>query len=200
MKKYQRNLLILNIIYTMLAVFSCITGFLNLLNEELGLFLLIVLFIVLVLGTISIWLFYFGKLKVSLVIFKIKKIIKTITILFLLWIIIMLLFVAQDCANAFGQNNEISSVDRIQVAWPFVLIGIFYLTYMIIYFVFFKQLENSNVSNTTAIVVIVANVINIVSLIIYSVLMIYNILLVINFILYIITLIISSFIIFNKKL
>ena len=46
MKKYQRNLLILNIIYTMLAVFSCITGFLNLLNEELGLFLLIVLFIV----------------------------------------------------------------------------------------------------------------------------------------------------------
>ena len=198
MKNYHRSLFILNIIYIIFAILVCVTSLFNLIKEELGFFFIIIVFIIMILGIIGMIMFYIGKTKTSIILFRIKKILKTIAILFILFIIVMLLFVAQDCSNAFNQNNEVSSIDRIQVAWPFALLGIFYLAYMIIYMVFFKHLENEEVNKSISILVIIADVFNIISLVFYCILMIENILVVVTLILYIVILIVSSVIIFNK--
>lgn len=203
MEKKNRNLLlILNILYTIFSILAIVAGCIYLTGDESNILLLISVVVIFTLATIGIWLFYSGKINISLLLLRLKKIIKYITILVVMFILVMILFAAQDCSV--GANKEVTLIERLSISWPFIVIAIFATIYLVTYFIFYKKIQKEDVSRKLSITLIVENIIYIIGIIGFTIYVItqddINILLIILEIIYVSVLVLSSLIIYNKYL
>lgn len=199
--KNRKLLFLLNIVYTIFSVVAIVTGFVSFSGDEFNILLSVSIAVIFTMGIIGIWMFYAGKVDSSILILKIKKIVKFIVVIIVLWLVCILLFAAQDCSSSVSGNN-VTLLDRLSVSWPFILIAVFAFIYMITYLIFYNAIKKDNVSKKLMLIVAIENIVYICGIIVHIVITFIDnnidILILLSEILYIIVLSLSIILIFNK--
>ncbi len=143
----NRNLLILNILYSVFAAILIIGSFLGKINRDSFFTIVFIIFVVLTL--IGMWLLYAtDKIKSAIVILKINNILKYLTIIGTFTIVTLLAFMVQDCAaNIFKDEPvDVTFSDRLKILVITVPIVIFATIYFICTLRFLTKLKKNNLT------------------------------------------------------
>lgn len=142
MKTKKTNLIILNSLYTLFAIVVLALTIISSSaaisqGSDTGNIILTIMVLVFILITVlGLWLTMIDKTtKAGMILLRIQAVLKYIFTILMCIALMLFIFVIQDCANAlFKQNpDEITALERMKVAYIFVIIMVYATSYFIFY-------------------------------------------------------------------
>ena len=156
----NKNLLILNIIHSLMCVSLLFVTFAGGLIDSGNLFFCAVILVITILAVTGMWLLYcLPTPKAAVILFRIKSIFKVIFIIFVSFIVMILLLAALDCSYSVSGNEDGAPLaEKLKIVIPFFGIVILSVFYLVIYQILLSFIKKAIVNKPIMIMNFIFNV------------------------------------------